>query len=574
MNSFRYPFLASIVLAALFVASCNNVPKYAKYIPKDAFMVVGVHTGKMGKSMAWGAIAGGGMFKDMPKLAVADSAPAAFRDLENSGLDFTRTLYLYTKPDTRFKDGMKMAVLAPVANALLVEQYFKKHFPSLLIRSSAGLKEVVMDSQYYFAWNNEILMAMTSMVSKVEHQEQAKFDTLGGAPVPIDAFSWTEEKPDANATLTELEGAFTPQKGAGINEVERFTDLEKADHDVTVFINYDPLTDMYAAQNAESIGMMGTAVGTTLLKGSAMASGFDFEKGRVDGLMRYYSSDSMRPVAKEFSKEAVDGDMLRRLPAPGLNLAGGYHLSPAAIKMLLEKMNLSGMANLALMSQGLNLDDILGSFTGDMVFAVNNLRMEQKVQQLDSSMQAIGMTPNMSVKPAMDFVLAMKIGDKNRLAKILGLVSKMGFLQQTAANTYTVANSLDGNTLVIGDRYIAASSSIPAAQAFIKEHAGAMPDAVHSVISGHPAGMWADIRSVLGSAGNMTASNSNDSLSLALIRQTFTTFSMQGGEFKDNANEFHLSLNLANTKDNSLPQVVQLAQQLAALSRAKAPSAI
>jgi hypothetical protein len=574
MKLLRFPLLTTFVLVALLVSSCNNVPKYAKYIPKDAFMVLGVHTGKMGKSMAWSAIAGGGMFKDMPKMSVVDSAPAAFRDLENSGLDFTRTLYLYTKPDTRFKDKMKMAIVAPVANTLFVEQYFRKHFPALQIRNSAGLKEVVMDGQYYFAWNEEVLMAMNSIVSKVEHQEQAKFDTLGGAPVPIDAFSWTEEKPDSAMTLAELESAFKPQKGGGINEVERFTDLEKADHDVTVFMNYDPLIDMFAGQNTEGFGMMGTTIGTTLFKGSAMASGFDFEKGRVDGLMRYYSSDSMRPVAKEFAKENVDGDMLRRLPAPGLNLAGGYHLSPAAIKMLLEKMNLSGMANLALMSQGLSLDDILGSFTGDMVFAINNLRMEQKTQQLDSAAQAIGMTPYSSVKPAMDFVFAMKIGDKNRLAKILGLVNKSGMLQQTAPNTYTMAGSINGNTLVIGDKYIAASSSMPAAQAFLKEHAGAMPDAVHSEISGHPVGMWADIRSMLSSAGAISASSPSDSTAITLVRNAFTTFSMQGGEYKDNANEYHLSLHLANTTDNSLAQIIQLAQQLATLNRSKQPSAI
>jgi hypothetical protein len=265
----------------------------------------------------------------------------------------------------------------------------------------------------------------------------------------------------------------------------------------------------------------------------------------------------------------VDADMLRRLPAPGLNMAAGYHLSPAVIKMMLEKLNLSGMANLALMSQGITMDDALGGFTGDMVLAINNFRIDTRPQEIDSATQAeYGLTPMNISRPAADFVFALKIGDKAKLGKLMALFGKSGLMQQTAPNTYTIPGTTNGGTLVIGDKYVAASTNQASAQAFLKEHAGAMPDAVHQEISGHPFGIWADIRSFLGS-GQATGSGPADSAALAVVRSTFTTFSVKGGEMKNDANEYKMTLGLASKDENSLVQLLHLAQQLAVIKSKK-----
>jgi hypothetical protein len=285
--------------------------------------------------------------------------------------------------------------------------------------------------------------------------------------------------------------------------------------------------------------------------------------------MRYYASDSMKPVAKEFARENVDGDMLRRLPAPGLNMAAGYHLSPAAIKLMLEKMNLSGMANLALMSQGLSMDDVLGAFTGDMVMAINNFRLEQRAEEIaDSIREQYGITPYPVTKPALDFVFAMKIGDKTKLNKLLALFGRSGMMQQTAPNTYSLPGQ-QGGSFVIGDKYIAASTNTASAQAFLKEHAGAMPDAVHKEISGHPVGMWADIQSFVKGSASIAGGSPSDSTAFTIVRNAFTTFAVHGGEYKDDANEYRMSVGFVNKDENSLVQLLYLAQQLAAVNGRK-----
>jgi hypothetical protein len=90
-----------------------------------------------------------------------------------------------------------------------------------------------------------------------------------------------------------------------------------------------------------------------------------------------------------------------------------------------------------------------------------------------------------------------------------------------------------------------------------------MPDAVHQEISGHPFGIWADVHSFLGGASSV-GGNAADSAAVVAVRNTFTSFSVKGGEMKNDANEYNMTLGFVNKEENSLVQLLHLAQQLAA----------
>jgi hypothetical protein len=566
MKQFQLAMLGMFALAAILLSSCSRVPRQARYIPKDALAVVGVHTGKMQKELAWSAITGSGLLDGLRQAANDERVPAALKDLDQSGIDFSGTLYGYTRPDARFAQKMKMAAVLPVSDAGKLEAYVKKYFPGAAIRKDGDNSTAVIGQQLCLGWNDEVAILMKDIVRRVSHSEPGQADTVAGMPMDGVPYTWNEEIADTAASLAELSASLRPAKGSGIDDNDRFAKLEKAGHDISYWMSYDALVDMYYAERDAGGTMLSASVADMLMKGSAMATGIDFKKGQVEGLMRYYPADSLKDVAREFGKENVDADMLRRLPAAGLDMAGGMHLSPAVVKLLLQRLNLSGVANLALMSQGLTLDDVLGGFTGDLVFALNNFRMEQQ------AFAAGGPTQEASLMPKMDFVVAMKIGDKARLEKLLRVAGHGKALQMVAPSTYRVQGS--GATLVLGDKYIAASSNEASAHAFLREHAGAMPDAVHQEISGHPAGLWADVQGILGGAAAL-AGDASEGSSIAVLQKTFRSVGMQGGEMKDGANEYRFRLRLADKRENSLLQLLHLAQQLSAQrATATQPAAI
>jgi hypothetical protein len=100
----------------MLLASCQSLPEHTRYIPKDALVVVGLHTGEMSKELAWSAITGSNLLDEMRK-AGGGKMPDMLKDAENAGIDFGSTMYFYSKPDTRFSGSTRMAAVLPVAES-------------------------------------------------------------------------------------------------------------------------------------------------------------------------------------------------------------------------------------------------------------------------------------------------------------------------------------------------------------------------------------------------------------------------------------------------------------------------
>jgi hypothetical protein len=156
------------------------------------------------------------------------------------------------------------------------------------------------------------------------------------------------------------------------------------------------------------------------------------------------------------------------------------------------------------------------------------------------------------------------------MARLLNFTTMSKLLVQTAPDTYRLPNAGDGPTLVMSEKYVAISASERSAQAFLRDASGKMPEAVKKEISGHPAGMWADVRSFMAGAGSYAGRSPGDAATLGAIGNMFTTFTAKGGEYKGNATEYELSLGFANKAESSLVQLLHLAQQLAAARNSKA----
>jgi hypothetical protein len=381
----------------------------------------------------------------------------------------------------------------------------------------------------------------------------------------MDEIAYTQNVPDTVLTLAELDSAFVKPSENLLSD-KRFKQLEGDGHDLSMWVSYDQL--MNSLRGQDGMGMM-SAMGGTFWQNSAVATGVDFKAGEILASGKYYGSDSMQSVMKEFAKNNVDESMLQRLPAQGLNFAMGYHLNTNALKMMLDKMGLSMLANMALAEQGLNIDDILGAFSGDLVLAVNNFRVETKMQEVDSVMrEQYGITPYEIQKPAMDVVFAMKVKDQAKMQKLMGLASKTGALAAAGPNIWTLANSSDGSVLMQQNDYLIAGNTQPVASAFLNG-GGSMAPAVKQEIAGHPYGLWADVNSFVSGAGAAMGGSAKDSVTFNAVKGVFSTFTMNGGEFKGDASLFSIKLNFVNKQENSLLQLAQLIQRVAAAQKSR-----
>lgn len=578
----NYLSLSAALLCIILLSACHSLPEHAKYIPADASVVIGLNTNGLGKKVAWSAITGSKILDELKESAKDAKGKEALNDIEQSGIDFGSTIYFYAKPDKRFDNEMRMSIVAPIDDAKKWESYIKKVFPAAGISKVKERSEAMLDGKAYAAWTDDVLMISNTAVleSAPAIQAPATVDTAMAAadtdieepvdtglaiadqvPTPTDTYTPPVILADTAMTAAEMDAAFALKSDASIKENKRFKKLDGDGHDISVFIATGALMDSYAGKGGADMGMMSGMMSGNLWKNTAMAAGIDFEKGKIAGIMHYYASDSMKEVAKAYGADNIDKDILSRVPSENLNLIAGYHLSPKATKLLLDKMNLSGMANLFLMQKGLSVDEILSAFTGDMVVAVNNFKIEQTAASYDST---IGVTVPAGNRQQSDFVFAMKLGKKESFQKLFGMATAEGGLQQTAPNVYTMPGA-DGTTLVVGQEFLAVSNKPASAQAFLQKGGGKVPEAAREAITGHPLGAFIDF-SMMGGMNN-NAMGITDPALADQLRKFFTNATISGGEYKSDANEYVMSLNLANKDENSLLQLMQLAQRIAAAKK-------
>jgi hypothetical protein len=345
-----------LLLSSIFLlTACNSLPNHAKLIPADAIVVAGIHTGEIGKKIAWNAILGSKLFEEMKKKQSAKGEMGI--DPQQMGIELMGSSYVYIKADKRFSNGNRVTALIPLESVDKWETYVKRTFPSAAIAEKNDHKEAALAEGMYVGWNKELLIIMNTLANEPSITwESNTGDTTLQITTPV--------KIDTALLVTEMNNAFHVNESNAITENKNFSSFEKKGHDITLWINYDILMSQYG--NSGMGGAMGFSLSNKLWKDAVLTAGFDFEKGKIAGDFHYYMSNEMKEIGKDMSEKNIDKEMFDRLPKTNLDMIMGWHLSPRGLKSSLEKMGVLGFINLALSGQELSADYILEAFTGDM----------------------------------------------------------------------------------------------------------------------------------------------------------------------------------------------------------------
>jgi hypothetical protein len=533
-----------VLLIPVLFSACSRVPDHAKYIPKDAVAVAGINLKGLGKKIAWNVITGSKLFKEMQKRLPEKSAKDAVSGIEKAGIDAMNTFYIYVKTDTRFTGGNRITALVPLSDAGAWEAYVKQTFQNVAIRENGDRKEASLGDNMYVGWNKNLLIIINVM-------------TAG----PNDGDStMTQARPatDLSAISAEMGNAFGVTKENSIVGNKRFTDLDKEGHDLTFFLNYDQLMSQYMSGNMAQ--KMGVSLSNTLWKDAGVTAGFDFVKGKITGDMRYYMSPEMKDVCTELGSANIDKDMMDRLPDQNLDLLFALHLSPKGIKGVLEKIGVLGLANIGLSAAGLNADNVLDAFTGDMAIVMNDFSLRTENVR-DSFMGQVVVHQNQ--KPSLSMSYIIKISKKEEFGKLVKLARDNGL--QTMGNGFVIPiDDKDSVYIVMNDQYMIASNKIANANGFLQGSfkSEKKADAPVSQVSGHPMALYVDIRQMLQNIDASIGHSSHDSAMIMESKKLLNNMSLTGGSFNDNAFVYHLDISFSNTDENSIIQLMDYGMKI------------
>ena len=491
-------------------------------------MVAGINFKSLSKKIAWNVITGSKLFKEMQQRMPEKKANEAVSDIEKSGIDFMNTIYCYVKTDKRMQGGNKVAVLIPLSSATDLEVYIKKIFPDVIIKLNGERKEVTIKNIMYLGWEKKLLI-VTNMMNTSEGK-------AGNDDTEMSA---------------EMDNAFTITAENSIINNKHFKTLETGGHDATLWVNYDQAMNQYMNESmADKMG--GLSLSNTLWKDAAFTAGFDFKTGKISGDMNYYVSEEMGEIGKELGAVNADKDMIERMPMQNLGLLMSWHLSPTGLKKSIEKTGLLGLVNIGLGTQGLNVDNILDAFTGDMAIVMNDVSVKNVIEEENFMGQ---MVAHPTQKPSLNMTFVIKINKKENFMKMFDMYKDLGGLIPIGNNGYTLPiGTKDSAFILINDKYVAASNKYENAKGFLDASIknNKVPDVVRSEIIGHPLGVFLDINQLVKNIDPGIVNSAHDSAILMESKKLISTISINGGSFKNNSFESHLDINFTNTEENSI----------------------
>jgi hypothetical protein len=554
--------LTVVALLMILFASCSKTPDHAKYIPKDAMMVVGLNTKELSKEIAWSAITGSKLLDELKKN-MPNKAQMA-EGLADAGIDVLNTTYFYFTPNAASGSYNYVTAVVPLDDSKKWESYLQKNYKGVAIKDVNKLRETVLEGDIYAAWNNKV-----AIVRKAIPQSESAVES----PLAIEDNDSTTVTPsveavpstiDVSKMASDMEAAFMIPK-ENITDDKRFCKLQEESNDISMWMNYDV---MMARMGSMGGGMVpGLALGSNLWKEAAMASGLDFEKGKIDAEMKYYVSKDLAEIYSKLSSKQVDKEMLDRLPGQNINMMFAANIAPEGIKAVMEKMGMLGLMTLGLASANLTADDVFLSFTGDMAMSVTDFKTYSSKTEIPSVNEETTEAPytvdHNSV--SVNYIFAMKIKDKQRFEKLLNYAKTQSGLESVGANVYKVAYS-DSLFATVNGEYLVISKTPEMGQAFIAGNykSQAKPERIKKEVYGHPLGMFVDLQMMLNGAGN---GNSNeDKEMMALLKQLFQDIAINGGGMKKESFTYNGNLQLINKDENSLLQLLDFAYKAQQLS--------
>jgi len=536
----RYLRFIVVCIAPVILSACHSAPDSAQYIPKDAIVVASVDMKALTKKVAWTAITGSKLFEQMQQRMAGSSAPV--KDPSKIGVDMMNTMYTYVKAGANQRS--RVTALIPLADADKWEAYVKNTFPNATITQHGIRKEAYLAKGVYVGWSPDLLVIMNIISGSNDHQAAYVADSNGAVAQQAAA------QPDLTALQAEMENAFTTTKDNSLIQNEHFRKLQSEGHDISFWLNYDQVMQqgMY--------GMMsGLTLANTFWKDAALTAGFDFDKGKINGLMHYYTSADMKDLGKDLGSSDADKSMLEMLPKDNMDMLMSYHLSPKGTKSVLEKAGVLGLVNIALAQQNMDADYVLDAFTGDMALVLNDLSVQ--ITNTDDTVGGIN-----TYKPVFNGLYVLKINKKENFNKLLGLAKSNG-LVQTGVNSYALPIGFTDSVVLLTDgNYAVVSNKSTNAIAYLQGSYKGQKMPAAADVYGHPFAMFMDVQQMAKAVDPSISHSVNDAAVINEGKKLLSDISVNGGAYKNDAFEYKIAVNFMNKDENSLLQLIDFATKV------------
>lgn len=497
-------------------ASCKNSDTDARYLPKNAAVVIHLNGKSLTEKLPWEEI----QKNEAYKMVYADSTLKDYvKDVldnpEVTGIDISNDVFIFMEADSAGSYG---AVHGRLKDAEKFSSFLKKS-PENTVGKSGELYNL-RNRKSAGVWNKERFLIIVDMP-----------DTKGMDLQADDVMSDSAPSTGGRDLASQATKLFSIGEKESLADERKFTRLIDEKGDMHFWMNTYALyssTPQFSAMNVMNL--------TKLYEGSFFTGTAIFEKGRIDGHFRSYSGKELTNIIKKYSGKGIDKEMVNKLQGDDLAMLYFMNFKPEGVKAMLDVMGMTGFANMGLAMAGLTIDDVVKGFKGDFVFGINNIGKD-------------------STKTDADFVFAASVGNKDAFNKIVRAFDKINGLSSGGDDKMFKETKDDlfalSNKKTVVDKYLNASPKTME---------------IWSKLSGSNVGGYANFQYIM----KHIPVNMSDSGKAALYNLNLSMWQdayMTGGKFKSGAFEQKFEINLVDKNTNSLKQLNDFFSKLAEVEK-------
>jgi len=333
--------------------SCKTDIKLAdqlvSHIPDNSVFVASLSPDRLFQKADYEAVKNYGMFKKaFQKLE--DSIPVMADILETpskSGIDFNRDSYFFILNNPDRKRQFLVALLMPMQDATQFQSLISASSKTNIQSSDNAFQFVApLKGETLIAWNQEKVML----------------------------FGFSRGRRDMKA-ITEV---FNMTEDQSLAANPAFVDGFQEQHDIKFFVSSNPIVKNLPPEYLLGPSMAG--ISADALKDNYTFGSWDFEKGQMDGVVRYELKGELTKHYSLFFKDALTSDFSGLIPSEDLFTVSSYALNLKGVHQgLVEKSVINFVDNF--LGQGsLEFKDIAKAFGGDVSLAA--YRPNEKLEYL------------------------------------------------------------------------------------------------------------------------------------------------------------------------------------------------
>lgn len=387
----------------LLTTACGNPPEHSKYIPLNTSFVNIINIQKIrAKAKNWQEI-----FQSENTLWL--SKDTTYRklfkeDWEGSGIDNNNVVYIFSDASQNEEPNF-VAMSIKLENESDFDTFLRKITDDKQdIKSFEGLKYVLLDKQSIIGWANQVALYLHHPKPTTEEKLKAELIRLHDLPEKDALIS-------QNAQFEEL------QELVKTNDVGLWMNLSNFDKSLWRLITQiipDPYDFLLPKVDFND---------------NFIVSTINFEKGKIKANTKYFITHSLS-FYEDKLKQGIDTNLIRSFPLERPMSIVGLGLNMENIQKAVKQYDVEdvfkkffNLGNVFQDNTGYELNEILESFSGDIVIALDNIE-ERSFTRNDVDPETGRTTVKTDYRVFYDYVLALGVKDNEVLQKVLDNLNK------------------------------------------------------------------------------------------------------------------------------------------------------